>query len=190
MWIWKVTFWLTRILTKDKIISFSELHSCYVNLCITACYIKGFPGGTSGKEPNANSGDIEDVGWIPESGRSPGGGHATYSSILAWGIAWTEEPGRLQSIGSHWVGHDCRDLEQDSTCYIKLYLVWKKVKFSQCCPTLCDSMDCIVHRILQARILEEATILFSRESSQPRNWTGISCIAGGFFTSWATRESW
>ena len=31
---------------------------------------------------------------------------ATHSSILAWGIPWTEEPGRLQSTGSQRVGHD------------------------------------------------------------------------------------
>ena len=31
---------------------------------------------------------------------------ATHSSILAWKIPWTEEPGRLQSTGSHRVGHD------------------------------------------------------------------------------------
>ena len=35
----------------------------------------GFPGGTSGKEPPANAGDIRDVGSIPGSGRSPGGGY-------------------------------------------------------------------------------------------------------------------
>jgi len=39
------------------------------------------------------------------------------------------------------------------------------------------------------RILEWVAYPFSRGSSQPRNWTGISCIAGGFFTSWATREA-
>ena len=33
-------------------------------------------------------------------------GMATHSSILAWRIPWTEEPGRLQSMGSHRVGHD------------------------------------------------------------------------------------
>ena len=31
---------------------------------------------------------------------------ATHSSILAWEVLWTEEPGRLQSMGSHRVGHD------------------------------------------------------------------------------------
>ena len=35
----------------------------------------GFPGGTSGKELAANGGDIKDVGWIPELGRSPGEGN-------------------------------------------------------------------------------------------------------------------
>ena len=33
-------------------------------------------------------------------------GMATHSSILAWRVSWTEEPGRLQSIGLHRVGHD------------------------------------------------------------------------------------
>ena len=33
-------------------------------------------------------------------------GKATHSSILAWRIPWTEEPGRLQSIGLHRIGHD------------------------------------------------------------------------------------
>ena len=43
---------------------------------------------------------------------------------------------------------------------------------------------CIVHEILQARVLA-----FSKGSSQPRGWTQVSRIAGGFFTSWATREA-
>ena len=46
----------------------------------------------------ANAGDIKDVALIPGSGRSPGGGLATHSSVLAWRIPWTEEPGGLQSI--------------------------------------------------------------------------------------------
>ena len=39
------------------------------------------------------------------------------------------------------------------------------------------------------RILEWVTYPFSRGSSQPRNWTGVSCIAGRFFTNWAIREA-
>ena len=53
----------------------------------------------------------------------------------------------------------------------------------------CDPMDYTVHGILQARILEWVAFPFSRGSSQPRDQTQVSHIAGGFFTSWATREA-
>ena len=46
-----------------------------------------------------------------------------------------------------------------------------------------------VHGILQARILEGVAFPLSSRSSQQRDWTQVSCIAGGFFTSWATREA-
>ena len=48
----------------------------------------------------------------------------------------------------------------------------------------------MVHGILQARILEWGAFPFSKGSSQPRDWTQVSLIAGGFFTSWATRGAW
>ena len=57
------------------------------------------------------------------------------------------------------------------------------VKVAQLCPTLCDPVDYTVHGILQARILEWVAIPFSRGSSQPRDQTGVSCIAGRFFSS-------
>ena len=57
------------------------------------------------------------------------------------------------------------------------------------CPTLCDPMDYTVHVILQARILEWVAFPFSRGSSQPRNRTQVSHIAGGLFTNWAMREA-
>jgi len=47
-----------------------------------------------------------DPGLIPGSGRTPGEGRATHSSILSREIPWTEEPGGLQSMGSQRVGHD------------------------------------------------------------------------------------
>ena len=50
-------------------------------------------------------------------------------------------------------------------------------------------MDYTVHGILQVRILERVAIPFSRGSSQLRDWTQASNIAGGFFTSWATKEA-
>ena len=52
------------------------------------------------KNPPANAGDIKHVSSIPGSGRSLEEGIATYSSILACKIPWTEEPGMLQSTGS------------------------------------------------------------------------------------------
>ena len=80
----------------------------------------GFPGGSDGKVSACTSGD---PGSIPGLGRSPGEGNgnpfqhsclenplekemAIHSSTLAWKIPWTEEPGRLQSMGSQRVGHD------------------------------------------------------------------------------------
>ena len=64
---------------------------------------------------------------------------------------------------------------------------WVKMKVAQLCPTLClcDPMYYVVRGILQARILEWVAYPFSRASSQPRNWTRVSCIAGRFFTNWA-----
>ena len=61
-----------------------------------------------------------------------------------------------------------------------------EVKVAQSCPTLCNPIDYTVHGILQTRILEWVAIPFSRGSSQPKDWTLVSRIAGGFFTSWAT----
>ena len=48
----------------------------------------------------------------------------------------------------------------------------------------CSPPDSSVHGILQARILEWIAISFSRVSSQPRNQTRVSCLAGRFFTNW------
>ena len=58
-----------------------------------------------------------------------------------------------------------------------------KVKVTQSCLTLRDPMDYTVHGILQARILEWLVFPFSKGSSQPKDGTQVSCIAGGFFIS-------
>ena len=68
-------------------------------------------------------------------------------------------------------------------------IIIDKVKVTQLCLTLFDPMDYAVCGILQARILEWVVILLSRGSSQPGDRTQVSHIAGGFFTSWATREA-
>ena len=145
---------------------------------------------------------------------------ATHSSILAWRIPWTEEPGRLWYKGSQRIRHDWETFTS---------LPWKKMLLQSCfyflssflLPFFHSSFTCShIHRyidihinfkqtseswsvvsdslwphglyspwILQIRILEWVAFPFSRGSSQPRNGTQISHIAGGFFTSWARREA-
>ena len=67
-------------------------------------------------------------------------------------------------------------------------LKWSEVKVTQSCPTLCDPMSTVCG-ILQARILEWVAVPFSRGFFRPRDRTQVSCIVGGFFTSWDTREA-
>ena len=68
-----------------------------------------FPGATVVKNPPGTAGD---TGSVPGLGGCPGEGKATHSNILAWRIPWTEEPGRLQFMGSQRVGHNLATEEQ------------------------------------------------------------------------------
>ena len=84
----------------------------------------------------------------------------THSNILAWRIPWTEEPGGLQSMGSHRVGHDLATKQQ------RTWFTAAAAKSLQSCPTLCDPIDVSppgspVPGILQARTLEWGAIAFS-----------------------------
>ena len=72
---------------------------------------------------------------------------------------------------------------------IHIHWVTVCVKVAQSYLTLCDPMDYTVHGTVQARILDWVAFPFSRGSSQLGDWTQVSCIAGGFFASWATREA-
>ena len=58
------------------------------------------------KNPAASAGDLGDTGSITGWDDPLEEGMATHSSILAWKIPWTEEPGGLQSLGLQRVGHD------------------------------------------------------------------------------------
>ena len=76
-------------------------------------------------------------------------------------------------------------------CLIRMSVLAKSL---QSCPTLCNRVDCSppdssVHGVLQVRILKWVTMPSSRGSSHPRDWTQVFCIADGFFTVWATRET-
>ena len=75
----------------------------------------GFPGGSVVKNLSTNE---RNVGLIPGSGRFPGEANGNPSSILAWRIPWTEEPGGLQSMGLQRFGHDwshlaCTHIQKD-----------------------------------------------------------------------------
>ena len=79
-------------------------------------------------------------------------------------------------------------------CYNVVFMIHVWVLVSQSSLTFFDPMDCSppdssVHGVFQARMLEWVAIPFSRASSWSRDWTQISCIAGGLFTVWATREA-
>ena len=121
----------------------------------------------------------------------------THLSIFPpWEIPWTEEPGRLQSMGLQRVRHDLvtKQRQQQTFCKMKckrLCFLRPKMKAralaAQSCLTVCDPMDyrppgSSVCGILQARILEWVAISFSRGSSESRNRTWVSPIAGRAFT--------
>ena len=77
---------------------------------------------------------------------------------------------------------------------LKSFFLWVYMCATQLHPTLCDPMDCSspgssVHRISQARILEWVAISYSRGSSQLRDWTRFSALAGRFFTTAPPRKS-
>ena len=69
----------------------------------------GFPGGSDGKESACNVGD---PGSIPGLGRSPGEGNGNPFQYSCLGNPWTEEPGRLQSMGLQRVRHNLLSKQQ------------------------------------------------------------------------------
>ena len=91
--------------------------------------------------------------------------------ITSYSQCETRPPYRCVSMSQEW------QLGRNSCfCYC---LVSRVCLF--CNPIVCSPPGCSVHGILQARILEWVAISFSRGSSQPRDRTWVSCIAGGFF---------
>ena len=136
------------------------------------------------------------IPWTEEPGRLQSRGSlrvrhdwATSLSLFTfmhWRRKWQPTPvflpgesqERQSLVGCRLWGHT----ESDTT----------EVTWQQQQQTLCDPMGCSlpgssIHGILQARILEWVAIPFSRASSQPRDGTQVSYIAGGFFIIWVTR---
>ena len=79
---------------------------CCQHASDSAYKIQEFPRWLSGKDSSCKFRRCRSKRSIPWSGRSPGIGNATHSSILAWRILRTEEPGGLYSMGLQRVGHD------------------------------------------------------------------------------------
>ena len=103
--------------------------------------------------------------------------------ILEW-VAVPFSRGVFPAQGSNLGLLHCRQILYHRTTSEALgHNLPKKVKFAKLCPTLCHPLDYTVHGILQARLLEWVIFSFFRGSSQPRDRTQVSCIAGGLFTS-------
>ena len=99
--------------------------------CISFRYskvIQELPRCLSGKKKSTcNAGDTGDMDSVPGSGKFPGGGHSNRSSMLAWRIPWTEEPGGLQSMGSNRVRNDWSNwshthTQSDSVLFVRGFL--------------------------------------------------------------------
>ena len=84
-------------LIPTKVSTFSTFETQKYKVNRVYLYDWGFPDGSVSKEDTCNAGDPALISGL---GRSPG---ETHSSILAWEIPWTEEPGRLQSMGLQWL---------------------------------------------------------------------------------------
>ena len=129
---------------------------------------------------------------------------ATLSSILAERIPWLEEPGGLQSLGV--TKRHSRATERTHTQKISTHSVPVSCLVFTLCAVCCAVLSHSVMSnsatlwtltcqaplsmgILQARILDWVAMSPSRGSCQPRDWTQVSRIAGGFFTIWASREA-
>ena len=84
------------------------------------CSYLGFPGGSVVKNlPSKQERQVQSLGWEDPLEKEM----ATHSSILAWRIPWTEEPGMLQSPGLQRVRHNLVIKQQHSHSYVKIFLM-------------------------------------------------------------------
>ena len=122
--------------------------------------------------------------WDPRDCSPPGSSvHGVFQARILSGLPCPPPGNRLTQGSNLCLLHFRWILCCLSNLGSPVYEMKVKVKFTQLCTTLCDPMDYTVHGILQARIQEWVAFPFSRVSSQSRDQTQVSCIAGGFFTS-------
>ena len=140
----------------------------------------------------------------------------THSSVLVWRVPGTGEPGGLPSMGSHRVGHDWHNLAAAAAAvyaYMRLLIFLLAILFPVCASSSPVFTWCTPHEVKWS---ESSSVmshsmgphgLYSPWNSPGQNTgvgslsllqgifptqrssQGLSCIAGGFFTSWATREA-
>ena len=134
----------------------------------------GFRDSSVGKEPTCNAGG---PGSIPGLGRSPREGIG-YPLQYSWASLVAQLVKNLSAMWEAWIQSLGRkDLLEKKMATHSSILAWRirmdrrawwlqssSSSVTQFCPTLCDPMDCIVHGILQARILEWVAFPFSRGS--------------------------
>ena len=85
------------------------------------------------------------------------------------------------AAAAHWARNAMSHLSPRHPHTLNLSWKWKSISRVRLFVT-----PYTVHGILQAKILEWVAFPFARGSFQSRDWTQVSCIAGGFFTSWVT----
>ena len=123
--------------------------------------------------------------WVPfpspmhESGKWKWSHSVVSDSLQSHGLAAYQAPPSMGfSREQYWSGVPLPSL------IFKASIMKMKVKlFSPVLPGFS------IHEVFQARVLEWAAISFSRGSSQPRDWTQVSCIADRCFTAWTAREA-
>ena len=95
--------------------------ACQINILLHLFYKVGFPCSASGKETACQCRikeiQVRSLGWEDPLEE----GLATHSSILAWRIPWTEDPGGLQSMGSQRVGHHIIAAFKDPSVHTSLF---------------------------------------------------------------------
>ena len=160
-----------------------------------------FPGGRANRETRGvkNSVQITEKALLQlRAKRSFSGGSPPREWTLKWNPETKHLAGQLLKCCSVNAHNNLKRQFSQVVPYpwdtVRPVCVYRSDCVTQSCLTLCDPMDCSppgssVHGILPARILQWVAIPFCRRSSWSRDWTWVSCIAGRFFTIWATREA-
>ena len=124
----KISFLQVKITFLEILFDSFPIFLFFLGNLIAASYATlGLPGGSDGKESACNVGDwVRSLVWEDPLEE----GMATHSSILAWRIPWTEEPGRLQSTGLQRVGHHW--VTKHMLPYISLVILYLVILLGNC----------------------------------------------------------